>query len=80
MSNIKLKTENKEIIDAFNLGVNEGYVAYEDEKLVIKFAEWIVDKKITFHIETEFEKLYNWNDIIISMDEIYDQFIDSQDF
>lgn len=80
MSNIKLKTENKEIIDAFNLGVNEGYVAYEDEKLVIKFAEWIIEKGISYFKKTDEGIIYLYGDVLLTMEEIYDRFIDSQDF
>ena len=68
--------EKNKLVELFNLGVEFGYESFNEENMIIEFAEWLIENNIQFYDNTENGNLYLWRDAILSMDDIYNQFID----
>lgn len=42
----------------------------------IGFAEWVIKKQITFYDDTTSGTLYQYNDIILTIEDLFNQYLD----
>lgn len=77
MKNNNDKFGFKEILKKVGMDVNNELTLAEIYPEAIGFAKWIIKKQITFFDDTTSGTLYQYNDIVLTMEDLFDQYLDN---